>query len=331
VTTNCLAPQVSPPDTSGRHSSRGSRVRWSRRLVAVLAVGVAAASAALAPGALGQGSSLLRPGWAPGGRPSSGTSQVQADQKYAASYCAANAVLLFRVRGTGESYGTDPLGKWTAAAGDALIARGWNVRDMQAVYDAPPLPIIGSARQLVGALSRGLGGVAAQVVAYRNVASREWRQVASQLTQAEARCREREIIVAGYSYGALILRYVIPSLSPSVLRQIVHVDLVADPTAQASVDNELAKGGPSPRRTTGSGLDTWSGDILHHAAFHQTRYPSSIASHTYQYCFAYDVVCDTNAVNLNPVALVREFPRHEHYPWRTIGTFAASALLARGS
>jgi hypothetical protein len=255
---------------------------------------------------------------------------VRADQKYAASHCAANAVLLFRVRGTGEKYGTDRLGSWSATAGDGLIAKGWNVRDMQAVYDAPALPIIGSSGQFIDALIGGFGGVAAQVVAYRDVASREWRQVASQLTQAEARCPAREIIVAGYSYGALVLRYVIHSLSAAVLRQIAHVDLVADPTADAGVDTELAKGGPSSRRTTDAGLDTWSGDVQQQNAFHQTRYPSSIAAHTYQYCVAYDVVCDTNAVSLNPVALGGEVWRHQSYPWRTIGAFAAGAL-ARGA
>jgi hypothetical protein len=251
---------------------------------------------------------------------------VQADEHYAASYCAPNAVLLFRVRGTGESYGSDELGSWTSAAGDALIAKGWNVRDMQAVYNAPPLPVLGSWGNVAKTLLLGVGGVAQQVVSYRGVASREWPQVAAQLTQAEQRCPQRAIIIAGYSYGALMLRYVLNNVSGAVLSRIAHVDLVADPTAQGSVDGELAHGGPSPRRTTGSGLDTWAGEIVHGGSFHQARYPSSIASKTYQYCINYDVVCDTNPTNLSPWNLAAEGGRHTSYPWRTIGAFAATAL-----
>jgi uncharacterized membrane protein YgcG len=269
----------------------------------------------------------LPAGWAPGGNPDSAKSQVQADDTSMPSFCASNSILLFRARGTGESYGSDRLGAWTSAAGDALIAKGWNVRDMQAVYDAPPLPVLGSWQNVAKTLLFGVGGVAQQVIAYRNVAKSEWQQVANQLNHAYDICPQRKIIIAGYSYGALLLRYVIPHLANSpVLRQIVHVDLVADPTAQGSVDTELAQDGPSPRRTTGSGLDTWAGEVVHHGEFRQASYPTSIASKTFQYCISYDVVCDTNPTNLTPWNLASEDGRHTSYPWRTIGAFAAESL-----
>jgi hypothetical protein len=124
-----------------------------------------------------------------------------------------------------------------------------------------------------------------------------------------------------------VLRYVIPRLAGNpVLGQIVHLDLVADPTAQGSVDSDLAHGGPYPRRTTGSGLDTWAGELVDHGDFHQARYPDAVARVTYQYCIPYDVVCDANLTNVTPWNLAAEGGRHSSYPWRTIGAFAAEAL-----
>src|SRR5262245_3619776 len=79
------------------------------------------------------------PGGAAGGVAVDPQSQVDADTS-----CVDNSVLLFSARGSGDAYGAsaarNKIGSWTQAAGNQLAAQGWNVRDLQAMYPAPPVP-----------------------------------------------------------------------------------------------------------------------------------------------------------------------------------------------
>ncbi len=100
---------------------------------------------------------LVLPGWAPGGVPSSPTHVLlRSDREGAATSCGENAALLVRVGRPRV------LGGWSAAVGDALIAKGWNVHDLQ----------------LSGSL---------QAAALRD-----------RLAAAAARCDARTILVASY-------------------------------------------------------------------------------------------------------------------------------------
>ena len=261
------------------------------------------------------GAASLPVGWAPGGVPSRPSSQELADKQHMPAWCGPNSVLLFRVRGSGEEYPhegyTDALGGWTANAGRALIARGYNVRDMQAIYSAPAVPF--SVRPSTWEH-------------YRSVATQEAPLVEGQLVRAYNRCKHRLVLLAGYSQGNIILREVVPHLFPALLRQIRGIDLVADPTADKRSDGHLADAGQWPMRATNEGLDTVSGRAVHGGYFRQTRYPSNVASVTHQYCVPYDVVCDASGYNLSPPNLIAEGPRHRSYPFAAIGTAAGQSL-----
>ena len=312
---------------------------------------------------------VVAPGWGVGGRPAANSSgqsasqEVTADQQHAAAECGENSVLLFRVRGSGAAYGDgsaphagnqDALGGWADAAGAKLIVNGWHVRDMQALYSAPAVPLdaIAGAWAKVRrarwwnkpvAVLRAVKDTVADLKSYRDVPSREWRQVAAQLKAAADRCPARKILIAGYSQGGIVLRELIPSLrSTHALSQIVSIDLIADPTADSGTDSNLARQGPPSFRHTSEGLDTLAGRLEHDAAsavlsgfkgvlghpfrFRQARYPGAVASHVFQYCLPDDIVCDAGLGSFRHLAakggLQAEKKRHALYPWSAVGSAA---------
>ena len=267
-------------------------------------IGAAASRAAGADGA--------QPGWATGGAPADPASQVSADERYARADCAANTLLLFRVRGSGEDAGSDKLGAWTFAAGRAAIKKGWRVRDMQGDYPAPNLPALTQVIRDPATLKH-----------YRDVATNWWPSMKNTLVAAYNRCPQRKVLIAGYSQGALILRYLIRNLPDAVRNQIAQVDVLGDPTADTKVDDSLQHSADLGGRLT-DGVDTKVARITHAGFFKQTAYPADIAPRTFQYCLPNDWVCE-----FNPVSILRAGRKaHEHYDWAGIGRKAANVLKA---
>ena len=200
-------------------------MRRSLRLFGFIAlvVGVTAASHSEASAAVN--AVFLPAGWAAGGDPAHPNTQVDADTAgMAAGKCGANSLLLFRVRGSGEKYKTDRLGSWAGRAGARAIELGWNVRDMQAIYFAADLPIQSWERVVTAP-----GAVMDDFARYRNDAVKSAAAVRKQLTNAHDRCPQRRILVAGYSQGNIVLRWMFAALPLTVRNQIVSTDLVADP------------------------------------------------------------------------------------------------------
>ena len=335
-------------------------------------------------GSTNTGSKLVAPGWGQGGEPLADISNPKilntqfakredaADARYAGipQECGPNSALLFRVRGSGALYGNgqraggkgqDNLGGWADKAGAELIAKGWRVRDLQALYSAPgvPFPQIEQAwanvakrswRKLIPGeqqleVAKALAATVTAIKAFRDAATRQWRQVEAQLTAAAHRCPTAKILIAGYSQGGIVLRYLIPALPKQIRGQIVSVDLLADPTADGTVDGILARSGPADFRQTPQGVDTLAGRIERDGAalmatrflgpvgglgvlaafhFHQTKYPAWIAKQVYQYCLPNDLVCDATLGSFRNYK--GEGARHASYHWQTIGGGAARRL-----
>lgn len=260
------------------------------------------------------------PGWAPGGSPGSPGSQEFADRKDMPRNCSPNSALLFRVRGSGEDYGSDRLGQWASAAGDVMIRGGWRVRDMQAIYPAPEVPPFGVMITKPAVLKR-----------YRDVATKWAPRVRAQITSAYKRCKVRSILLAGYSQGNIVLRAVIPKLPVKIRSRIVSVDLFADPTADASVDRVLQHPRNLDGRLTAAGIDTvgartlWKLGTARVVSFRQTAYPLDVTRRVYQYCMEDDLVCD-----FRPTAtkIAVEGRTHKSYAFTAIGVRAAKRLLA---
>ena len=280
--------------------------------LALAAVAVAPSPAANPP---------AKPGWATGGSPADPLSQYVADARYAARECAPNTLLLFRVRGSGEVPGSrtnDHLGIWTRAAGEAAIRKGWRVRDLQADYEAPKLPLDEVVERLK---NYDLIGVWKALAIYRDVAKVSWRNVRGTLVSAYERCKQRKIVVSGYSQGALVLRYVLPNLPGYVRAQIQHVDLVGDPTADKRVDGSLGHPAALGGRAT-DGMDTQAARVTHLGRFKQTRYPQYYEDKTSQFCLPNDPVCD-----FNPISFLRAGRNaHSRYQWANIGRAAVVNL-----
>lgn len=241
--------------------------------------------------------------------------------------CGLNSVILFRLRGSGESYGSDRLGAWTAAAGTRAIQLGWSVRDIQAKFTAPNVPM-SSIAIAVGGILVGRPDVSAAGLLgakrYRDVATAEAPGARVQLVALHSYCPQAKILVAGYSFGNIILRTILPDAPPGVRNSIVSADLVADPTADDKVDGGLAV---APRSLDGAvlsgpGLDTVVARRPN-PFFKQKTYPSGLKSRAYPYCKSDDVVCH---VPVTPAALKREGTTHASYKWSGIGTEAANRL-----
>jgi len=304
--------------------------RGRRRLALAAVLAAAAVSGAGLSSASTRGATETLPaGWAAGGQATDPQSQVDAD-----TTCGANSVLLFTARGSGDIYGGDAahnkIGAWTQGAGIQLISKGWNVRDLQAIYPAPGVP---SFKDIAAAVIAG-GGITAKSAAavglilktFRDAASNSWQSVMNELTEAYARCPTRKIVIAGYSQGAILLRYIIRRLDPSVLQQIVSVDLFADPTEQRSVDSDLQHPTNLDGRLTNEGIDTFSGRVVNAGSFKQTAYPTAIAPRVFQYCVDGDLVCDFSAVSLAPSNLFNEGKIHASYGFELGGIVAGRRL-----
>ena len=276
----------------------------------------------------------LPPGWAkPNASATSPKDQIAADTS-----CGSNSVLLFSARGSGDQYGAafakNKIGAWTQGAGLVLIKNGWNVRDLQAIYPAPPVP---SFTQIAKAVIAG-GGVNAKsgtavaliVKTFRDAASNSWQSVKAELEAAYARCPTRKILLAGYSQGAILLRYIVPRLGPKILAQVVSVDLIADPTEQRAVDSGLQHPANLDGRLTNDGIDTFSGRVVNAGSFRQTPYPKQATGRVYQYCMDGDLVCDFTARNLLPTNSANEGKIHASYGFELVGIAAGRRLGTAG-
>jgi hypothetical protein len=323
----------------GLGSGRGALVAVATAVV-VAATAVATGTAATTTRSLAVSTATglaravgpLPAGWAAGGTAANPQSQVDAD-----STCASNSVLLFSARGSGDVYGGDiarnKVGAWTQGAGIELIHEGWDVRDLQAIYPAPPVP---SWKQLVTAIVAGGGltaksatAVALIVKQFRDVASNSWQTVEDELNAAYNRCPTRKILLAGYSQGAILLRYIVPRLPLPVRNRIVSVDLFADPTEQAVVDRPLQHPPALDGRLTTMGLDTFSGVVLSGKSFRQRAYPEP--RKVYQYCVQNDLVCELNVGNLALSNSANEGKIHASYGFENIGINAGKRVGAFGA
>lgn len=245
---------------------------------------------------------------APKGSHLSPEKQVRADIADMPAGCTNRSILLFRVRGSGEDYGTDRLGRWTHQAGEKLIRSGFLVRDMQAIYPAPDIPI----DQFI---------VREELVKNYDRAQREFvSTVSGQLTAAYERCKQRRILIAGYSQGNIMLRYVVPSLPRAIRNQIAHVDLVADPTADERVDGALVFPPDLGGRPTERGAHTWF------VASRQVGYPDDLARRVHGYCKKNDYICDFRKASIAG-GLLRS--AHSSYDFGAIGQYAADEALKR--
>lgn len=293
-------------------------------LVAACVVGLGRSAGAASAG-------VLPPGWAGGGSAAGPQTQVVADTS-----CGANSVLLFSARGSGDQYGAllakNKIGAWTQGAGIVLIKNGWNVRDLQAIYPAPPVPSFTKIAAAViaggGLTAKSAAAVALIVKQFRDAVSGSWRSVKAELEAAYQRCPGRKIMLAGYSQGAILLRYIVPRLNQQILKQIVSIDLFADPTEQRAVDSRLQHPPSLDGKLTTEGLDTLSGSVLNGGSFRQTSYPATITRRTYQYCMDGDLVCDVNLSNLNPTNTFNEGKIHASYGFQFTGIRAAQRLGA---
>jgi Cutinase len=254
------------------------------------------------------------------------------DRDYA---CGSNRVLLYHLQGSGESPGKkDNLKAWENAARAAAERQGWAVDTASPSsddYQPPNLPIGRLIEEgVIGVKFGGIAGGAAAVFhvlkPYRDAATHAWPGVKGQLESAYRACPQRKIVLAAYSMGAIVIRYLDKHLDRSVWNQVVHVDLVGDPTADRRVDGSLGHPAALGGRIT-DGMDTWSGRLVHLLRFKQTPYPADRAARVSQFCLAHDYVCDFTVPNI--IRAIAGKSQHRSYSFSSIGTAAGRTLGSR--
>ncbi len=276
------------------------------------------------------------PGWSSGGDPYNARSQVDADRKHAKRECAANSALLFRVRGSSEVTDDpnpkkqDRLRRWSSDASAILIRNGWNVRQMSADYRAPNVPLAELAIAVLRRNPVSLAKAALSFKSYRDVIGEDAPKVRRQLIDAARRCEQRQILVAGYSLGNIMLREIFNGLPRDVRSQVVSVDLVSDPTADKRVDKHLSHrpgGPPLYARLTGAGVDTAfnaARPAFRQRAYDLSRPKGRRALRITQYCVPADIVCEVGRESLKSVAATMAI--HSSYDFGSIGDRAANDL-----
>jgi hypothetical protein len=185
-------------------------------------------------------------------------------------------------------------------------------------YDAPPVP---SSKNPL-AWKR-----------FRDVATRQAPDVRRQLLTAG--CPGADMVIAGYSQGAILLRAIVPGLSAEQRRRIRNIDLIADPTADGRVDSALQHPADLGGRATAMGIDTFGGrtkwtfigGAVGLVGFKQNRYPSDVAARTAQYCLPFDAVCDANPLNLAKFTRAGGRAVHDRYQFERIGHRAAKQII----
>jgi hypothetical protein len=263
----------------------------------------------------------LAPGSAPGGQRSVPESQITADIANISQSCSDNSVLIFSFRGSGAHYGkvsgagADNMIKWAEAAKRGLIARGYRVRELQAIYPALPVPGVFFSRPSTWFRYRD------SILATQNA-------VRETLTQAYLRCPQRKIVIGAYSSGAILAGRVIPpilagrvirGLPRGAISQIKSVDLIADPSALRAVDTFMQKPKGLDGRSTLMGAYTrWVGS---------RAYPTILQPRMAIYCRVPDAVCNWKSTAVIDLAL--QIRNHSLYQWTKIGERAARQLPVR--
>ena len=283
-----------------------SRSRSPRRAGRGLGISLALGLLVAAPATALMGPPQAAP---PEGDPANPITQYRADRADPLA-CSTNSLLVFRVRGSGEGYGSDRLAAWSEAVVRTAVDHGWRVRELQGIYPAP-----GAPSRLQVALHPGA------VRAYVRASERAGPVIRRAIVHAYARCPSRPMLVAGYSSGNIVLRLALPGLPARVRAMIRSVDLVADPAADPRTDREVQHPAGLHGRLGAKGAYT----ALVPSAGRPYPLAGGFRRRVAQFCNRADAVCNYHppARTLLSALTART---HANYPFAAIGRWSGRSL-----
>ncbi|MFF8187573.1 cutinase family protein [Microbacterium sp. NPDC016588] len=228
-------------------------------------------------------------------------------------------------------------GSGTSAGGNAFVQairnQGWSTKDVDTraiIYAAAPTEL------LTHAISYSAVDPIGRVPITGGYVSIDWRSIATYnasidqgrlalhdfLVRQHEECKTQQIVIAGYSQGALITHAAIDDLAAegnSVIGRIRAVLLVADPAASWSGQ---ANYGSAPGAHNGV-YTLIPGRAL-------PSIPASIPG-VIEYCDQYDLVCDPSAESFVDDLGLRLHVAYDGLNLRTLGATAAAYLLPKPS
>lgn len=204
-----------------------------------------------------------------------------------ASAATCTDVLFVGVRGSGEAQGLGPTVQNTY---DVFKSRTTKSVTLHALpYTAAPVPIINKG---------------ASVSAFVNSVNSGKTMLANYLTTQAALCKSQDIVLAGFSQGALVITQAMRSLPVSVLNRVDGLALVADPAFDPKFSGNV---GTYSRNDEGI-VSTFT------SVYKTQNYlPAAVSGDAKSYCLAYDPVCNYSVVSLTNCAWSGKKCAHNRY------------------
>jgi hypothetical protein len=183
-----------------------------------------------------------------------------------ASAATCTAVLFVGVRGSGEAAGLGPSVQNTYDVFRSQTTKSVTLHALP--YTAAPVPII----------NRG-----ASISAFINSVNSGKTMLVDYLKAESQRCPNQDIVLAGFSQGALVVNQAMRTLPVSILDRIDGLAMIADPAFD-----------PTFAGNVGTYSKNDEGIVSTFTSVYKTQnyLPAAVAGKAKAYCLAYDPVCN---------------------------------------
>jgi hypothetical protein len=220
-----------------------------------------------------------------------------------ASAATCTAVLFVGVRGSGEATGLGPSVQNTYDVFKSKTTKSVTVHALP--YTAAPVPIINKG---------------ASISAFVNSVNSGKTMLVDYLTAQSKQCPSQDIVLAGFSQGALVVNQAMRTLPVSILERVDGLALIADPAFD-----------PKFAGNVGTYSKNDEGIVSTFTSVYKTQnyLPATVSGKAKAYCLAYDPVCNYSVVSLTNCAWSGKKCTHNLYIAKGYTRQAGEHLAAR--
>lgn len=222
-----------------------------------------------------------------------------------ASASTCTDIIFVGVRGSGEAPG---LGGTIQDTYNAFATKTWRTKSNYAlIYPAAPVPVVTrgvSIPAFVSSVNQGSSALVNYLISQRN------------------QCPTQQIVISGYSQGALVVDEGLRSLPADILSRVRAIALYGDPRFNPTFSGDVGTFARNDKGILSSFLPS----------FGATQYlPTPVSNNARSYCVAYDPVCNYSVVSLSNCLWIARVCAHSRYIalgyTRQGGEFLASRVI----